>query len=66
MFTKHQPGGSIFITTLNKTVLLWFMGIILGEYIFGIIPKNTHHWSKLISPQDVQRILSACNDFITY
>ncbi|XP_039949770.1 ubiquinone biosynthesis O-methyltransferase, mitochondrial-like [Bactrocera tryoni] len=56
-----KPGGSIFITTLNKTVLQWFLGIILGEYIFGVAPKNTHHWSKLIAPQDVQRILAALN-----
>ncbi|XP_018798431.1 PREDICTED: ubiquinone biosynthesis O-methyltransferase, mitochondrial-like isoform X2 [Bactrocera latifrons] len=56
-----KPGGSIFITTLNKTVLQWFIGIILGEYVFGVAPKNTHHWSKLIAPQDVQRILTALN-----
>ncbi|XP_069963597.1 ubiquinone biosynthesis O-methyltransferase-like isoform X2 [Bactrocera oleae] len=56
-----KPGGSIFITTLNKTVLQWFIGIILGEYIFGVAPKNTHHWSKLIAPQDVKRILTALN-----
>ncbi|XP_053957814.1 ubiquinone biosynthesis O-methyltransferase, mitochondrial [Anastrepha ludens] len=56
-----KPGGSIFISTMNKTIPLWVGGIILGEYVFGIAPKNTHHWNKLISPLDVQRILSALN-----
>ncbi|XP_017464276.1 PREDICTED: ubiquinone biosynthesis O-methyltransferase, mitochondrial [Rhagoletis zephyria] len=56
-----KPGGSIFITTMNKTIPLWLGGILLGEYVFGIAPKNTHHWDKLVSPLDVQRILSALN-----
>lgn len=56
-----KPGGSIFITTMNKTIPLWIGGIFLAEYLFGIAPKNTHHWEKLVSPLDVQRILSAMN-----
>ncbi|CAD6999810.1 ubiquinone biosynthesis O-methyltransferase, mitochondrial [Ceratitis capitata] len=56
-----KPGGSIFITTMNKTIPLWIGGIILAEYVFRIAPKNTHHWDKLVSPLDVQRILSALN-----
>uniref|UniRef100_A0A0A1XS60 Ubiquinone biosynthesis O-methyltransferase, mitochondrial n=1 Tax=Zeugodacus cucurbitae TaxID=28588 RepID=A0A0A1XS60_ZEUCU len=56
-----KPGGSIFITTLNKTVRLWVKGIILGEYVFGVAPKNTHHWRKLIAPEDVKQMLTALN-----
>ncbi|CAD6999809.1 ubiquinone biosynthesis O-methyltransferase, mitochondrial [Ceratitis capitata] len=56
-----KPGGSIFITTLNKTVPQWFGGIILGEYVFGVAPINTHHWHKLISPENVQLLLTALN-----
>lgn len=61
--TYLQPGGSIFITTMNKTIPLWIGGIFLAEYLFGIAPKNTHHWEKLVSPLDVQRILSASKYF---
>lgn len=49
---------------MNKTIPLWIGGIFLAENVFGIAPKNTHHWEKLASPLDVQRILSACKFFL--
>ncbi|KNC27804.1 hypothetical protein FF38_07970 [Lucilia cuprina] len=52
-----KPGGSLFITTLNKTIPMWLGGVLLGEYILRIAPIGTHHWDKMISPLDVQRIL---------
>lgn len=58
-----KPGGSIFITTLDKSILMWIAGVMLAEYVFKIVPKGTHHWDKLISPIDVQRILDACKGF---
>lgn len=54
-----KPGGSIFITTLNKTAPLWFFGIFMAEQVFNIVPEGTHHWDKLISPQDMQRLLDS-------
>ncbi|XP_016943520.3 ubiquinone biosynthesis O-methyltransferase [Drosophila suzukii] len=56
-----KPGGSIFITTLNKTIPSWFGGVILSEYVLNLVPKGTHHWDKMISPLDVQRILDTMN-----
>ncbi|EDW89960.1 ubiquinone biosynthesis O-methyltransferase, mitochondrial [Drosophila yakuba] len=56
-----KPGGSIFITTLNKTIPSWFGGVILSEYVLGLVPRGTHHWDKMISPLDVQRILDTMN-----
>ena len=56
-----KPGGSIFITTLNKTTISWLGGIIAAEYIFKLLPQNTHDWDKFISPIDTERILSSFN-----
>ncbi|XP_030238789.1 ubiquinone biosynthesis O-methyltransferase, mitochondrial [Drosophila navojoa] len=56
-----KPGGSIFITTMNKTVPMWIGGVVIGEYILNIAPKGTHHWDKMIAPLDVQRILDTMN-----
>ena len=53
----QQPGGSLFVTTLNKTIPMWLGGVLLGEYVFKLAPVGTHHWNKMISPLDVQRIL---------
>ncbi|XP_075153008.1 ubiquinone biosynthesis protein COQ3, mitochondrial [Haematobia irritans] len=52
-----KPGGSIFITTINQTIPMWVGGVLIGEYVFNIAPKGTHHFKKMISPLDVQRIL---------
>ncbi|ALC39429.1 CG9249 [Drosophila busckii] len=56
-----KPGGSIFITTMNQTLPMWLGGVVLGEYCLNLAPKGTHHWDKMISPLDVQRILDTMN-----
>ncbi|XP_050091089.1 ubiquinone biosynthesis O-methyltransferase [Anopheles aquasalis] len=53
-----KPGGSIFITTLNKTPASWLGAIVGAEYIFKLVPEETHDWDKFISPLELQRILS--------
>lgn len=55
-----KPGGSLFITTFNKTLPSWFGGIIAAELIFKIVPRGVHSWEKFISPADTQRLLESC------
>lgn len=55
-----STGGSIFITTFNKTNIAWLSGIICAEYILNMIPRGTHDWNKFISPLDTQRQLEQC------
>jgi polyprenyldihydroxybenzoate methyltransferase / 3-demethylubiquinol 3-O-methyltransferase len=56
-----KPGGSIFITTFNKTQASWLAGIIAAEHILSLVPKNTHDWNLFISPADVEKILKDLN-----
>lgn len=56
-----KPGGSIFITTLNQTPIMWLTGIILAEYVLNLVPKDTHHWDKLITPKELIKVLNALN-----
>lgn len=56
-----RPGGSLFITTLNRTLPMWIGGVLIGEYVLNLAPKGTHHWDKMISPLDLQRILDTSN-----
>lgn len=60
-----KPGGSIFVTTFNKTWLSWLAVIILVEYIWGLLPRGTHSWNKFISPNDVADMLKQCK-YCTY
>lgn len=55
-----RPGGSVFITTINKTAPSWLLAIVAAEYIMKILPVGTHDWNKFISPDNVQRILDNC------
>lgn len=55
-----QPGGSIFITTLNRTILMWAIGIFLAEYVLKVVPQGTHDLNKCITPLEVQALLEKC------
>lgn len=55
-----KPGGSLFITTFNKTQLSWLGAIVVAEGCMGIVPKGTHDWDKFIPPIETQRILDSC------
>lgn len=52
-----KPGGSIFITTFNKTPASFIGGIIAAEFILNLLPKHTHEWDKFIDPLSLQKIL---------
>ncbi|KAK9498870.1 hypothetical protein O3M35_003425 [Rhynocoris fuscipes] len=49
-----KPGGSIFITTINRTNLAWLSAIVLAEYVLNIVPQGNHEWSKLVTPEEVE------------
>lgn len=53
-----KPGGSMFVTTLNKSWWSWICAIVFAEYILGLLPKKTHIWEQFISPEDVGSILN--------
>nr|XP_025718755.1 ubiquinone biosynthesis O-methyltransferase, mitochondrial isoform X1 [Callorhinus ursinus] len=54
-----KPGGSLFITTINKTQLSYALGIAFSEQIAGIVPKGTHTWEKFVSPEKLESILES-------
>ncbi|XP_025197162.1 ubiquinone biosynthesis O-methyltransferase, mitochondrial isoform X2 [Melanaphis sacchari] len=51
-----KPGGSVFITTPNRTICSWLTVKVVGE-TFDFIPKGTHEWEKFICPHELQSIL---------
>ncbi|KAG8225551.1 hypothetical protein J437_LFUL002067 [Ladona fulva] len=55
--------GSIFITTINQTVLSWLLVIVAAERLIQFIPPDTHHWDKFITPIELQNKLrnSGCS-----
>ncbi|XP_038568066.1 ubiquinone biosynthesis O-methyltransferase, mitochondrial [Micropterus salmoides] len=54
-----KPGGSLFITTINKTKLSYALGIVVAEQLLRIVPRGTHDWEKFISPVELERLLES-------
>lgn len=63
-----KPGGSIFLTTLNRTQESWIAGIVLAENILDIVPKGTHEWSKFMTPEEMSRLLekNGCKPMVVH
>ncbi|TMS11260.1 Ubiquinone biosynthesis O-methyltransferase, mitochondrial [Larimichthys crocea] len=57
--TVLKPGGSLFITTINKTNLSYALGIVVAEQLLRIVPSGTHDWEKFISPVELERLLES-------
>lgn len=56
-----KPGGSVFCTTINKTVNAWFTMKLVGEYLFRILPRGTHAYNQFVSPAELEAILTEYN-----
>lgn len=48
-----KPGGTVFISTLNRTWLSYLGAIIGAEYVFRWLPVGTHRWQKFITPAEL-------------
>lgn len=59
-----KPGGSLFITTINKTNLSYVFGIVAAEQLLRIVPSGTHDWEKFISPEDLERLVESFGFYV--
>ena len=50
-----QPGGSLFISTINRTPQAFFGAIVAAEYLLRLVPRGTHKYAKLIRPAELAR-----------
>ena len=48
-----KPGGSLFLSTINRNPRSWITAIVGAEYIFNILPKGTHEFSKFIKHSEL-------------
>jgi 2-polyprenyl-6-hydroxyphenyl methylase/3-demethylubiquinone-9 3-methyltransferase len=48
-----KPGGLLVLSTLNRTVLSYMLGIIAAEYVLRWVPKGTHQWDKFLKPHEL-------------
>ena len=50
-----NPGGLIFVSTLNRTLKAWALAIAGAEYVLRWLPRGTHDWRKFLKPSEVVR-----------
>ena len=50
-----KPGGTLFFSTINRNLKSFLFAIIGAEYVLRMLPRGTHHYSKLIKPQEIDQ-----------
>lgn len=55
-----NPGGLMFVATINRTMKAMALAIIGAEYILRWLPRGTHQYEKLVRPEEIEGPLSAC------
>lgn len=54
-----KPGGSLFVSTLNRNLKSWFLSIIVAEKMLKWLPKGTHNHGRYLKPSEVASIARA-------
>ena len=50
-----KPGGYVFFSTLNRNAKSFVFAIVGAEYLFGVLPRGTHEYARLIKPSELAR-----------
>jgi len=48
-----RPGGSVFVSTLNRNLKAFLLAIVGAEYILRLLPRGTHEYERLIRPSEL-------------
>ncbi|HVN99405.1 MAG TPA: bifunctional 2-polyprenyl-6-hydroxyphenol methylase/3-demethylubiquinol 3-O-methyltransferase UbiG [Steroidobacteraceae bacterium] len=54
-----RPGGSLFISTINRTPQAFLGAIVAAEYLLGLVPRGTHEYARLVRPAELARAARA-------
>jgi 2-polyprenyl-6-hydroxyphenyl methylase/3-demethylubiquinone-9 3-methyltransferase len=49
-----QPGGLMFVATINRTLKAFALAVVGAEYVLGWLPRGTHQWEKFITPDELK------------
>ena len=56
--------SKVFFSTINRNLISFVFAKVLAEYVFSMVPKNTHTYEKFVKPSELNRMLEK-NNFIT-
>ncbi len=52
--------GLLFLSTINRTFKAYSTAIIAAEYVFNILPRQTHDFNKFIKPSELAAMVRRC------
>ena len=53
---RVKKGGSLVISSVNRTAMSYALAIVAAEYILRWVPRGTHDWKKFPKPSEVSKI----------
>ena len=51
-----QPGGRVFVSTLNRTARSLMVAKFGAEYVMRLLPVGTHDWRHFLTPAELARL----------
>jgi 2-polyprenyl-6-hydroxyphenyl methylase/3-demethylubiquinone-9 3-methyltransferase len=52
-----EPGGLLFLSTLNRTRRSFLVAKLGAEYVLRLLPVGTHDWRQFITPPELSGLL---------
>lgn len=56
-FDVLKPGGSLFLSTINRTPAAFALAVVGAEYVARLLPKGTHDYRSFIKPSELASAL---------
>jgi 2-polyprenyl-6-hydroxyphenyl methylase/3-demethylubiquinone-9 3-methyltransferase len=60
-----EPGGMLFLSTLNRTRRSFLVAKLGAEYVMRSLPVGTHDWRRFIPPAELAGLLRAAGARVT-
>ncbi len=54
-----RPGGSVFVSTINRNLRSFAVAILGAEYLTRTVPRGTHEYARFIRPSELARAARA-------
>lgn len=56
-FDVLKPGGTLFLSTINRTPAAFVLAVVGAEYVARLLPKGTHDYRSFIKPSELAAAL---------